>query len=167
MNRPTITNTQSSGSLLLDWPSTSQKKKYVAFSEYSTFHIYNCSSRYRANMSYSSIDIRRFFNRAMREGNRIKNLISQFPFNAGAVILGLVKNNIIDEEELLGIEHLIGQKTYEQLMDERRAHMMLVLSVQNHLRETNQSSEERLAHVAKVNSHKSTKKARVRALLAI
>ena len=118
-------------------------------------------------MAYSSIDIAGFSNQAVQEGNRIKNLISQFPFNAGTVIAGLIRHNIIDVEELLGIEHLIGRDAREQVRENRRAHVMLILGVQNRLRETGLSSAETLARVAQTNSSESIRKGRSRALLAV
>lgn len=120
-------------------------------------------------MSYSSAEVKTFRVEAMQEGLRIKNLVSSFNFhsNAGAVINHLVKNDVLAEDDLLGIEHLIGEETMERLMLKRRAHVALVLRAQNHLHNGIMTSVEMLARVAAENSRRNVEKAHLRALLAV
>lgn len=157
-----------SGDLLQDWPAQGRKGLRVAFSKYSRFYSFNCSSSYRSNMSYSSAEIKTFRVEALQEGLRIKNLVSSFPSNVGAVIDHLVKNDVLAEDELLGIEHLIGEEATERLMLKRHAHVALVLGAQKLLPKINiMTSAEVIAQIAAESSHRNVKKAHLRALLAV
>jgi hypothetical protein len=119
-------------------------------------------------MSYSTSEIKKFHSRAQREGLRINRLLACCPPNqAGTAIKLLVTNQILTEDELLGIETLIGEGAVERTKLKRCEHADLVLSTQMRMREKNEEDVGKLARIASSNSKRSFQKARLRALLAM
>jgi hypothetical protein len=68
----------------------------------------------------------------------------------GRAIHHFIKHNVLTNEELLGIEQMIGQKFVWQILDERKAHAQLVLNKHAKLKEMNRNgdSTEELARQA-------------------
>lgn len=159
---------QSASGLLEEWPSQYKVKSQVVFSEYSTCYRYKCDSTYRSSMSYSTAKIKKFHAQALSEALCVNCLIACFPSkNAGDAINLLVTNQILKEDELLGIEHLIGEETGDRLKLKRREHVNLVLSIQMRMREKNEEDVDKLARIASSSSKRSVQKSRLRAFLAM
>jgi hypothetical protein len=117
-------------------------------------------------MSYSAADRNRFQAEAVQEASRIHMLTSSLPVPTGVAIYNLIENNLLSKEELIGIEHLIGQGTALPVYCERHSHTNAVLRMQKEMQKKNVTNAEVLAQFARTRSSKSSKRASMRALLA-
>lgn len=89
-------------------------------------------------MSYSSAEFREFHAQASLslEGLHINLLLLWFcSKDVGTTINLLITNRILTEDELLGIEHFIGEASFEKLKLKKHEHVDLVLSPQMRMRE--------------------------------
>ena len=103
----------------------------VSFSDKSSLNIYKNyrDELHRSNIAYSLQD-RDLFNReATQEADRIKTLIINAPQKSrvGSVKY-LLKNKIVSKEELVGIEHLVLEKSNKSEI--RKNHSIAVLKKQ-------------------------------------
>eukprot|EP00984_Skeletonema_dohrnii_P037770 scaffold40222_cov172-Skeletonema_dohrnii-CCMP3373.AAC.2 len=144
----------------------------VSFSETSTLNVYENyrDDLYRSNIAYSLQDRDLFNTEAQQEADRIKVLIITAPQESRAEsIKYLLKNNIVEEEELVGIEHLALDNSSRSEI--RRRHSMAVLKKQ----QEQQQQQQQYLHLqdpaialgkfARKNSLESRNHARARAAL--
>jgi hypothetical protein len=166
------TSKDSEGRDLLQSWSSSNKKKRVSFSEFSTFSTYRCCWTYRTNdMSYSSADYNVFRFKASLDAQNIKVLIlsnildAASNFHAGCVILHLLQKKLLSVEQLIGIEYLVSECPGSNTC--RRDHMALVLKVQQDMKEKYEEDVDmKLAQTAIWSSSKHTKLAWCKAMLS-
>ena len=77
------------------------------------------------NKSYSSSDRKSFKLEAYRDTAKIKAMIEASPFEGGKALGYLIRNKMLQPEQLLGIEGLIAGP--EKVAMERQTHATLVL----------------------------------------
>ncbi|KAL3804866.1 hypothetical protein HJC23_006638 [Cyclotella cryptica] len=145
---------------------SSRPLKHVSFSEYSTVCVYRIDPNYELKKSYSSAERRAFKNQAARDSGRIQKIIASCPLQDSQTLNRLLDLNIINLEDLLGIEHLMSEKSFTRLIKQRRAHVGLLLRKQEELRKMNIKDENILAADALTRSAESLARARCRAALA-
>ncbi|KAL3805295.1 hypothetical protein HJC23_009002 [Cyclotella cryptica] len=148
-------------------PETEPKK--VTFAVYASRRCYVTDLSYEAGKSYSSADRRIFQEEAIREGFRIKDLVSSCPLPTGRAMQELIKHGLLTCEELIGIEHFVRTKSLAQASDERQSYLYLVLALQREMRERNEGAvdADKLAAAALAKSSASVAKARLRSALAL
>jgi hypothetical protein len=148
--------------------STMKSEKRVTISEFSCQRIYTFDPFYEASKCYTSSDRKRFKEEAIRDGFRIRRLISSYPLPTGRAVQELLMNGVLTREDLLGIDHLCSLRLAEKVLNERRSHMKLVLSAQEELKRANGLVDsEKLAVIAVKGSVGNVAKARQRAVLAL
>jgi hypothetical protein len=142
--------------------------KRVTISEFPCQRIYTTPDlSYEASKWYSSADRTRFKEEAIRDGFRIRRLISSCPLPTGRAVQELLMNGVLTREDLLGIDHLCSLRLAEKVLNERRSHINLVLSAQEELKRANGLVDsEKLAVIAVKGSVGNVAKARQRAVLA-
>jgi hypothetical protein len=165
MNKPhnitkekTCTERVYGSSLLEEWPhvmTNSSYQKKVSFSTYSNMKMYQITEF----ESYSSLERKACQLQAHNDAARIQTLMQSCPYEGLNAIRYLLDQNIVQPEELLGIEHLITGS--RRISKERHKHVMMVLKAQNELMTANA-----MARIAVERSFKATKKAQLRAALA-
>ena len=120
-----------------DWKSlykTLRRRNGVTISESSSMQLYDLDPTYVK--SYSKEDCKRFSKDSMIEAVRIKRLVlSSTPPGASTreTLKYLIDNDVIQMEEIRGIEHLVLCKSASQLLQGRRDHAKAVLSMQHHM----------------------------------
>eukprot|EP00804_Cyclotella_cryptica_P004422 CCRYP_006831-RA/>CCRYP_006831-RA protein AED:0.00 eAED:0.00 QI:142/1/1/1/0/0/2/432/217 len=160
-------------SLLEEWPhnylALDCANKEVTFSEYSEMRIYNSDRLFRSNKSYSNDDRRNFQAQAAFDASRIRNIISRYPGQTERAIHHAMDLGLVQQEELVGIEHLLCEKTAANLIYKRRAHVASVLRAQELLQVKygNAVDPELLAKVASMSSSRNVERARVRAVWSL
>lgn len=163
----TDTGAQFEGRALLEeWPwrdsfmDTSMCYKEVAFSDYSSLHLYPTHEVERRK-SYTSAEIKEFKNQVSADALRVQELIAEIPLERGPAVRHLISQNKLTPEELVGIDHLIcDDNAARKIAFERYTHSTIVLQKQYKVKDVE------LAAVAIKRSSKSAKKAVVRARLA-
>lgn len=145
---------------------SSRTQKHVTFSEYSTVCVYRPDPNYEIMKSYSSAERKAFKNQAALDSDRIQKIIASCPLQDSQTLNRLLGLNIINLEDLLGIEHLISEKSFTRFVKQRRAHVGLLLRKQEELRKINLLDENILAADAVRRSDESLARARCRAALA-
>ncbi|KAL7476974.1 hypothetical protein ACHAW6_002798 [Cyclotella cf. meneghiniana] len=178
-SKPSSTNTESPGNglsfdrssqghdLLQEWPhndvASHDTREKVTFAEYSVMRLYNNDKSYQSKKSYTAAEVKNFRDQAALDASRVRNIISTHSLQNGhasnhAVDLGLVKH-----EEILGIEHLLSEKTAANALYERRAHVALTLRAQEVMRRKsgNPVDHVMLAKVASMSSSRSCNRARI------
>lgn len=119
--------------LLEEWPHTTKSpmsSKKVSFSTYSHCKRYRLNAELERNKSYSSSDRKSFKLEAYRDPVNIKAMIEASPFEGGKALGYLIRNKMLQPEQLLGIEGLIAEP--EKAAMERKTHATLVLKAQEH-----------------------------------
>ena len=149
--------------------STSNKRHHhvrsVHFSESSKLWVYTRESMYLLrSLAYTKEDRNEFGINAMIEGFRIKNLIASAPYDSEAEsIKYLLRQDIINKEELIGIEHFVLGNP-KNVTKRRERHSAAVLWKQYEQQE--QQLEDpalNLGEFAESSSLRSSKRARIRA----
>lgn len=109
--------------------------------------------------------------RAAAEGHHIRQLLTGCPISdANRICRTLINLNVLDVEQLLGIEHLISEEAHNSVVEARRDHSKSLLKKQKELKEdTNNDTVnvvEVLADLARERSGKSMDSAWGRAAMA-
>ena len=122
------------------------------------------------------MDHKQFREETLREGQRIKNLISAAPGSGSKSIQYLIQSHCLTREEILGIEHLIIDKMAVKMLKERSVHAHALLSEQWKLQQWltqkldvgggEYNPAQKLAELSSSRSSKSMKRAKIRAALA-
>jgi len=152
--------------------SISNKRRHhvrsVDFSSSSHLHVYERESMYLLrSLAYTKDDYDVFGKQALLEGFRIKNLIADAPHDSEAKsIKHLLRHDIINKEELIGIEHFILGKP-SRVYKTRKHHAAAVLRKQQE-QEDQQLADPalNLGNFARSNSLRSSQKAIIRAAMA-
>lgn len=155
----------------VSFPEDMSEPLHVSFSQRSKLHIFPSDARYLKHASYKHSDRKQFTKEALLEALRIKKLIADAPGSSADSIRFLFEANIIAQEEVLGIEHLILDNSAARIMKERRAHAESLLLEQSRQRKSFGEGKfdeysGKLAECATARSLKSSKRARIRAALA-
>ena len=162
----------SPGDLIEDWPrrtSYPYNKKLnpkVTFSETSSLHIYLPDPLYTRSKSYSSADRKKFAKETLLEVLRIKNLVASVQGSSSESIRHLLEANVVSYEEMLGIEHLILDKSAARMLKERRSHAEALLLEQQRQKCGKNQDPVKLAEISTLKTAKAAKRARIRAALA-
>lgn len=148
----------------------SHKRNRVRFSESSQLHIYErLPVSALQSLSYTKMDNYRFRQHALLEAMRIKNLIASVDGSASDSIRYLIRNNMIDRDDLIGIDHYVLGAPF-RVRKIRKRHAAAVLQKQQELRQqgsqTLQDLPSTLGKFAQSSSLKSSKNARVRAAMS-
>jgi len=133
----TDTGAQFEGRALLEeWPwrdsfmDTSMCYKEVAFSDYSSLHLYPTHEVERRK-SYTSAEIKEFKNQVSADALRVQELIAEIPLERGPAVRHLISQNKLTPEELVGIDHLIcDDNAARKIAFERYTHSTIVLQKQ-------------------------------------
>jgi len=156
-------------SLLQEWPhdylALPYSRKEVAFSEYSEMRVYNYDRSCESKKSYSNDDRISFQAQTVFDASRIRNIISAYPLQTERAIHHAIDLGLLKREELVGIEHLVSEKSATNLIYGRRAHIALVLRAQELIqgKYENSGAPVMLAKVAIRSSSRNVKNAQARA----
>mmetsp|Transcript_8001 Transcript_8001/g.17217 ORF Transcript_8001/g.17217 Transcript_8001/m.17217 type:complete len:283 (+) Transcript_8001:88-936(+) len=185
-HRPNPNITQVGG-LLEDWPRRTsccsintqdwqnlykQLQPKVTFSERSIMHVYLPDPLHLKHKSYSKSDRKDFSTETFLEAIRIKRLIKATPGTSTKdSFKSLIKNNIISLEEIVGIEHLVLDKSARKLAKERQDHSRAVLMEQRRQHQVETMMQEgdctrKLGEFSASRTVGSSRRARIRAAMA-
>eukprot|EP00804_Cyclotella_cryptica_P004399 CCRYP_006821-RA/>CCRYP_006821-RA protein AED:0.16 eAED:0.16 QI:274/1/1/1/0/0/2/156/161 len=130
--------------------------------------IYSDSLR-RSKKSYTNDDKKNFQAQAAFDASRIRNIISRYPVRTERAIHHAMDLGLVQQEELVGIEHLLCEKAATNLIYKRRAHVESVLKAQELIRGKydNAVDTELLAKVSSMSSSRNVERARVRAVWSL
>jgi hypothetical protein len=149
---------------------------HVSFSTMSKVHLYKKDNLYSRNVAFSKEDFVEFSARALYDADRIRRLIITVPPPSASFagsIKYLLRNNIITQEELIGIEAMILYGP-SRVFKVRRKHWKAVLKRQKEQRLEFQQQQQQqltlqddpsvaLGKFARKNSDESRRRARARA----
>jgi hypothetical protein len=157
--------------LLEEWPSTNppNNQKRVSFAKYSEHKIFD-NTFYRQVKAYSSDDFDMFKAEAARDARKVFDLISKFPLSTGSAIQSVLGLGLLQQEELVGLEHLITPRVVLDHMKGRNSHAALILRAQEILRERDVSDDEFHSKLAKVvisSSSRHVEKAKLKAKMSL
>ena len=148
-----------------------RQPRSVRFSETSQLHTYQRPpTSVLQSLSYTKTDNDEFRRHALIEAMRIKGLISDAPHDSCSdSVRYLLRNNIIDRDDLIGIDHFVlGAPSRVRKI--RKRHAAAVLRKQQELRQGSQTlldlPSSTLGKFAESSSLKSSQNARVRAAMA-
>jgi hypothetical protein len=161
--------------LLEEWPSTNpsnnqkKKKKKVSIATHSEQRVFRNTS-HRSVKSYSSYDFDLFKDEASRDARKIFDLISKFPVPTGSAVQSVLGLGLLQQEELVGLEHLITPRVVLDHIKGRKSHVALIMRAQKILRERGVSEDvfhSKLAMVAKSSSSRHVEKAKLKAKMSL
>jgi hypothetical protein len=148
----------------------SANSRGVDFSESSQLIQYERESMsLLRSLAYTKEDRKRFGKDTLLEGIRIKKLIAAAPpESTGESIKYLLRHDIIDSDELIGLEHFVLGKP-SKVPQTRKQHAAAVMWKQHELKKQDKLEEDPvlgLGKFAQSSSLRSTQKARIRAAMA-
>lgn len=160
-----ISSSSKRGFLIEDWPHNKAKIKRVRFSESSTLRIYPNDED--INKSYNSAERKVFCANAMTEAASIRKILStmpEFPYDQQPeTCFRLLETHGLDREVIVGIEHLVLEKSPRAIIKARQMHVRSLLLEQERQNILGVRDEDSLALASKSTSKRSSFRARVRA----
>jgi len=148
-----------------DVASVRNNLRSVHFSESSKLHVYERESKYLLrSLAYAKEDRKEFGMKAMIEGFRIKNLIAAAPYESEAEsIKYLLRQDIINKEELIGIEHFILGNPSNAIKTRERHSAAVLWKQQEQQEQQLEDPALNLGEFAQSSSLRSSQRARIRA----
>ena len=145
----------------------SPKKRSVQISDSSMVWLYPEDPSYRKNKAYTAVDRKASVERALRDAVHIRRILhsSESNKNSGLSIKDTLKLHGIENENLLGIEHLVLDDP-RRVTERKRAHQKVVLMEQDIQEKTGIKNSGRLAQLSVILTRKPASEARSRAAMA-
>mmetsp|Transcript_23190 Transcript_23190/g.48165 ORF Transcript_23190/g.48165 Transcript_23190/m.48165 type:complete len:248 (-) Transcript_23190:117-860(-) len=158
-------STSRGGFLIEDWPHNKFKIKQVRFSESSNLRIYPNDDG--NNKSYNSAERKVFSTNAITEAAKITIILSKMPegpyHQKPETCFRLLETHGLEREVIVGLEHLVLEKSPRAIIKARQMHVRSILLEQERQNILGLKDEDSLALASKSTSRRSSFQARVRA----
>ena len=143
------------------------RKRSVQISDSSMVWLYPEDPSYRKNKAYTAADRKASVERALIDAVHIRRILhsSESNKNSGLSIKDTLKLHGIENENLLGIEHLVLEDP-RRVKERKRAHQKVILMEQDIQEKTGIKNSGRLAQLSVILTRKPASEARSRAAMA-